>query len=230
MKFSLARCWSKSLQCLLALPDWRNEIRWIRGQEASLAPPCSKLRSFGSNILYWRKYLWYWWDFTAPGELCPLVTPVVGRYLNRLFDISQLLAKVFFRRQHVLFSLLIRSKSFINFRWSTSLDMGHPKVDKPSTQFFQKVFCFLQSADSTPVVSLQFCLSCRVQLSHVWSCQCRCLSPEERGGADKSLEDVGGICLSRREKQPPVQRAPPQTGRMANQRVEASFPRQRAPP
>ena len=31
---------------------------------------CSNLRSFGSNILYWRKYLRHCWDFSAPGALC----------------------------------------------------------------------------------------------------------------------------------------------------------------
>ena len=35
------------------------------GLEASLAPPCSNLRYFGSNLLRWRKYLWYCWDFLA---------------------------------------------------------------------------------------------------------------------------------------------------------------------
>jgi len=39
------------------------------GEEANLAPPCSNLRSFGANVLYWRKYLWHFWDFQALGEL-----------------------------------------------------------------------------------------------------------------------------------------------------------------
>jgi len=53
------------------------------GAEESLAPPCSKLRSFGANVLYWRKYLWYCWEFLAPpvairrpGNCAPLVTPL----------------------------------------------------------------------------------------------------------------------------------------------------------
>jgi len=39
---------------------------WAR-QEASLVPPCSKLRSFGSkcSLLYWKKYLCHCWDFLA---------------------------------------------------------------------------------------------------------------------------------------------------------------------
>jgi len=43
----------------------RNEVRWRPGHEASLAPPCSKLRSFEANVLCWRKYLWQCWDFSA---------------------------------------------------------------------------------------------------------------------------------------------------------------------
>jgi len=30
-----------------------------------------------ANILYWRKDLWHCWDFSAPWELCPFVTPLV---------------------------------------------------------------------------------------------------------------------------------------------------------
>jgi len=35
----------------------RNEVRWRPGQEASLAPPCSKLRSFGSKYTILKKVL-----------------------------------------------------------------------------------------------------------------------------------------------------------------------------
>jgi len=35
----------------------RNEVRWRPGQEASLAPPCSKLRSFGSKCTVLMKVL-----------------------------------------------------------------------------------------------------------------------------------------------------------------------------
>ena len=55
-----------------ALRQGRTEVRWPPGQDTSLAPPCSNLRSFGSNVLYWRKYLWHCWVFSAPGALCPL--------------------------------------------------------------------------------------------------------------------------------------------------------------
>jgi len=68
----------------------RNEVRQRPGQEASLVPPCSNLRSLGSSVLDWRKYMWHYLDFlaphshsalpvviqrphsdSAPGELCP---------------------------------------------------------------------------------------------------------------------------------------------------------------
>jgi len=75
-----------------------------RGQEASLSPRCSNLRSFWSNVLYWRRYLWHCWDFfsspavisrpppwcaprsdSAPGELClpcpPPLRPCI-RYIK----------------------------------------------------------------------------------------------------------------------------------------------------
>ena len=35
----------------------RNEVRWRPGQEASLAPPCSNLRSFGSKCTALQKVL-----------------------------------------------------------------------------------------------------------------------------------------------------------------------------
>jgi len=35
----------------------RNEVRWRPGQEASLAPPCSNLRSFGSKCIVLKKVL-----------------------------------------------------------------------------------------------------------------------------------------------------------------------------
>ena len=36
------------------------------GQEASLAPSCSNLSSFGSKCTVLKKYLWHCWDFSAP--------------------------------------------------------------------------------------------------------------------------------------------------------------------
>jgi len=35
----------------------RNEVRWRPGQEASLAPPCSNLKSFGSKYTVLKKVL-----------------------------------------------------------------------------------------------------------------------------------------------------------------------------
>ena len=46
----------------------RNEARWRPGQEASLAP---HVRAWGlseANALYWRKYMWHCWDFSAPPQ------------------------------------------------------------------------------------------------------------------------------------------------------------------
>jgi len=56
----------------------RNEVRWRPGQEASLAPPCSKLRSFGSKFTVLQKVLVTLLGLfgarrsdLALGELCP---------------------------------------------------------------------------------------------------------------------------------------------------------------
>jgi len=68
-----------------------NEVRWRRGQEASLAPPCSILRSFGSKFTVceestcdivgtFRRLMVIW----RPGNcfpLTPLVTPLDRRLL-----------------------------------------------------------------------------------------------------------------------------------------------------
>jgi len=68
----------------------RDEVRWFQGQEASLAPPCSNLTSFGSKYTVLKKVLvTLLWLFGAPaairrphsgsspGELC---TPCPPRY------------------------------------------------------------------------------------------------------------------------------------------------------
>jgi len=57
------------LQCQNLIPKQRrNGIRWRPGQESSLAPPCSNLRSFGSKCTVLKKVanLWHFWDFPAP--------------------------------------------------------------------------------------------------------------------------------------------------------------------
>ena len=51
---------------LLPQQQGRNEIRWRPGQEASLVP---HVRTWGlseANTLYWRRYMWHYWDFSAP--------------------------------------------------------------------------------------------------------------------------------------------------------------------
>ena len=54
------------------------------GAEANLAPPCSNLRSFGSKyrLLYWRKHLWYCWDFRRPPQWfgAPIVIRRPGKW------------------------------------------------------------------------------------------------------------------------------------------------------
>ena len=59
----------------------RNEFRWRPGQEASLAIPCSDLRSFGSKCTALKKVLatllglFGGPSHSAPGALCPLAPP-----------------------------------------------------------------------------------------------------------------------------------------------------------
>jgi len=72
----------------------RNEVRWRPGQEASLAPACSNLRSFGSECTVLKKVLvtllWLYCSLrsdSAPraairhprnfSPLAPLVTPLI---------------------------------------------------------------------------------------------------------------------------------------------------------
>jgi len=60
----------------------RTEVKWRPGQEASLAPPCLNLRSFGSKCAVLKKVPVTFLGLfgaprsdSAPGQLCPLVTP-----------------------------------------------------------------------------------------------------------------------------------------------------------
>jgi len=49
---------TKSLNPFFRLHEQgRNEVRWRPGQESSFAPPCSNLRSFGSNFTGLKKVL-----------------------------------------------------------------------------------------------------------------------------------------------------------------------------
>jgi len=65
-------------------PQGRNEIRWCQGQETSLAPPWSNLRSFGSKCTVLKK-VWVTLlgrigaprSDSAPGEFYPLA-PLVS--------------------------------------------------------------------------------------------------------------------------------------------------------
>jgi len=54
----------------------RNEVRWRLGQETSLAPPCSNLRSFGSKCTVLKQVLvtllWLFGPIGRPGNCDPL--------------------------------------------------------------------------------------------------------------------------------------------------------------
>ena len=59
----------------LSSTQWRNEVRWRSGQEASLAPPCSKLRSFGSKYTVLKKVILILWGLFGDRGMCPPFPP-----------------------------------------------------------------------------------------------------------------------------------------------------------
>jgi len=46
----------------------RDKVRWLPGQEASLAPPCSNLRFLQSKCTVLKKVLVILWTFSAPPQ------------------------------------------------------------------------------------------------------------------------------------------------------------------
>ena len=77
-----------------------NEVRWRPGHEASLAPPCSTLRSFGSKCTVLKKVLMTLLGLfgaprsdSAPGELFPpflwVLFFLVTLYLGMVFTIDE---------------------------------------------------------------------------------------------------------------------------------------------
>jgi len=64
------------------------EVRWRPGQEASLAPPCSNLRFFGSKCTALKKvFVTLLGVFGAPsdsepGALCPFCSPCMQHVIN----------------------------------------------------------------------------------------------------------------------------------------------------
>ena len=66
------------------------EVRLRPGQETSLALPYLNLRPFGSKCTALKRNLRLCWDFlaplsdSAPGALCPLVTPILWHYRDKL--------------------------------------------------------------------------------------------------------------------------------------------------
>ena len=74
------------------LRQGRNEVRWRPGQEASLAPPYSNLRPFGSKWTVWEESTCdIVWTFrrprspSAPGGLCPRCAPGLKWTAERSF-------------------------------------------------------------------------------------------------------------------------------------------------
>jgi len=78
------KCFQYPLKLMLNQCQGRNEVRWRPGQEASLAPPWSNLRSFGGKFTALKEALVIFWGLldapagirrphsdSAPGELCP---------------------------------------------------------------------------------------------------------------------------------------------------------------
>jgi len=67
---------------MLPVQQGRYEVRWRQGQETTLAPQCRNWDLSEANVLYWRKPLWYCWDFRRPGNrglLASLVTSLLCR-------------------------------------------------------------------------------------------------------------------------------------------------------
>jgi len=63
----------------IACTQWRNEVRWLSGQEASLAPPCSNLRSSRSKCAVLKEVLVTLLElFGAWGIVPPHVTPLLA--------------------------------------------------------------------------------------------------------------------------------------------------------
>ena len=85
--------WCKGKCC-----QGRNEVRWRSGQETSLAPHVWTWDLSEANLLYWKKYLWHCWNFSAflavnrrPGNcapLAPLVTPLSVVLLRNHSNVS----------------------------------------------------------------------------------------------------------------------------------------------
>ena len=56
----------------------RNEVTWHPGQEAKFGAPMFEPEVFRKHcVLYWRQYLWYCWDFSAPSTV--IRRPIVNR-------------------------------------------------------------------------------------------------------------------------------------------------------
>jgi len=110
---------------------WRNEVKWRPGQETSLAPSCSNLRSFGSKCIVLKKVLVTLLgpfgaprSDSAPGELCPLDPP---RYTPEINSISLQ------RTICEVFGLVNRCR----LDWSSHVQLKERKVFYASNMLFK---------------------------------------------------------------------------------------------
>ena len=70
----------------------RNEVRWRPGQETSSAPPCSNLRSFGSNCTVFKKVLVRLFGLLAPLSARGIVPPCPPRYAGSFMSSNPFVA------------------------------------------------------------------------------------------------------------------------------------------
>jgi len=103
----------------MCIVQGRNKFRWHLGQEISLPPLCSNIRSFGSKCTVLKKSACHCWYFltsrsdSAPGELCPLAPSLrLWCYVIKIGKLSE--SKPIFkseRHEHLQFSNTIRHGS-----------------------------------------------------------------------------------------------------------------------
>jgi len=81
-----------------------------------------RVRTWGlseANLLYWRKYLWHCWDFSAPpavirhpGNFTPLPVPdATKRCQDRLLQLTNLISSSFIKRVISLFAFCTDSSA-----------------------------------------------------------------------------------------------------------------------
>jgi len=103
----------------MCIVQGHNEVRWRLGQETSLPPPCSNLRSFGSKCSALKKVLMTLLGLFAPrsdsvpGELCPLAPSLhlwcFAMKIGKFSESKQIFNSE--RHEHLQFSKTIRHGS-----------------------------------------------------------------------------------------------------------------------